>query len=131
MENTKEVNFEKGYQVLIDLTPDLPKKEKRYKKYKAEETTVTFESDLTPEIESEESDLNLIKAIITQAIDDTMSNKQSREEVNAGIDAYIWITKPEKEFLNYCRLIGRNPQTIIDHVKENSRFNHLESKRRI
>jgi len=91
-------------------------------------TSLVFESDLIPEIQNEEHDLTLFKAIIKQAIDDTMSEKTAKEEIKAGVDAYIWIVKPSKEFLSYCKQIGRDPQVIIDYVREYSRFNYLEEE---
>ena len=92
-------------------------------------TSVTYESDLLPEIQSGDGEMTLAKAIIKQAVDDTMSKKQATSELNAGIDAYIWIVKPAKEFLSYMKILDRDPQVIIDYVKKNSGFNYLEATR--
>ena len=92
-------------------------------------TSVTYESDLLPEIQSGDGEVTLAKAIIKQAVDDTMSEKRATSEVNAGIDAYIWITKPAKEFLSYMKIIDRDPQVIIEYDKKNSGFNYLEAER--
>ena len=66
------------------------------------------------------ADENFIVAIITQAIVDCAYTGISEEKLGFKKEAIEWIVAPDPEFVNYCKMVGMDPEPIrnkiINHV---------------
>ncbi len=71
-----------------------------------------MESNLT-------ADENFIVAIITQAIVDTTYTGAVKNKIKLKMDAIDWIVAPDPEFVNYCKMVGMDPEPIRNKIIDN------------
>ena len=64
-------------------------------------------------------DENFIVAIITQAIEDTTYTGVSEEKIKFKMDAIDWIVGLHPEFVNYCKMLAMDTDTIRNKIIAN------------
>ena len=65
------------------------------------------------------ADENFIVAIITQAIVDTTYTGAVKNKIKLKMDAIDWIVAPDPEFVNYCKMVGMDPEPIRNKIIDN------------
>ena len=61
-------------------------------------------------------DEKFITAIIKQAIEDTTYSGKSLKKIKFKMDAIDWIVGRHPEFLNYCKMLGMDSDTIRNKI---------------
>ena len=57
-----------------------------------------------------------ITAIISQAIEDTTYSGKSLKKIKFKMDAIDWIVGLHPEFVNYCKMLGMDTDTIRNKI---------------
>ena len=61
-------------------------------------------------------DEKFITAIIKQAIEDTTYSGKSLKKIKFKMDAIDWIVGLHPEFVNYCKMLGMDTDTIRNKI---------------
>ena len=64
-------------------------------------------------------DENFIVAIITQAIEDTTYTGAVKNKIKFKMDAIDWIVGLHPEFVNYCKILAMDTDTIRNKIIAN------------
>ena len=72
---------------------------------------------------------NFIVAIITQAIEDTTYTGPVKGKIKFKMDAIDWIVTPNPEFVNYCKMVGMDPEPIQNKIIENIDMSYTQKQR--
>ena len=64
-------------------------------------------------------DENFIVAIITQAIEDTTYTGTVKDKIKFKMDAIDWIVGLHPEFVNYCKILAMDTDTIRNKIIDN------------
>ena len=59
---------------------------------------------------------NFISSIITQAIEDASYTGTSRKQIKAKQQAIDWIMNNDPQFIQYCKLLGLDSNTIRNKI---------------
>ena len=81
-----------------------------------------MESTMTP-------DENFIVAIITQAIVDTTYTGIVKGKIKFKMDAINWIVTPDPEFINYCKMVGLDPEPIRNKIIDNVDMSYTQKQK--
>ena len=81
-----------------------------------------MESNLT-------ADENFIVAIITQAIEDTTYTGIVKDKIKFKMDAINWIVTPDPEFINYCKMVGLDPEPIRNKIIDNVDMSYTQKQK--
>ena len=81
-----------------------------------------MESTMTP-------DENFIVAIITQAIEDTTYTGAVKDKIKFKMDAINWIVTPDPEFINYCKMVGLDPEPIRNKIIDNVDMSYTQKQK--
>ena len=57
-----------------------------------------------------------VTAIIEQAIEDTAYTGVAKDKIKHKMDAIDWIVGKDPEFLNYCKMLGMDSDTIRNKI---------------
>lgn len=85
-------------------------------------TTLVEDSVLTPEE-------NFIVAIIAQAIEDTTYMGAVKDKIKFKMDAINWICLPDPEFVNYCKMVGMDPEPIRQKIINNIDMSYTQKQK--
>ena len=81
-----------------------------------------MESDMTAEE-------NFIVAIISQAIVDTTYTGEVKDKVKFKMDAIDWIVGLHPEFVNYCKMLAMDTDTIRNKIIANLDMSFTEQQK--
>ena len=81
-----------------------------------------MESTMTP-------DENFIVAIITQAIEDTTYTGAVKDKIKFKMDAIDWIVGLHPEYVNYCKMVGLDPEPIRNKIIENVDMSYTQKQK--
>ena len=81
-----------------------------------------MESTMTP-------DENFIVAIITQAIVDTTYTGAVKDKIKFKMDAIDWIVGLHPEYVNYCKMVGLDPEPIRNKIIENVDMSYTQKQK--
>ena len=74
-------------------------------------------------------DENFIVAIITQAIEDTTYTGAVKDKIKFKMDAIDWIVGLHPEFVNYCKMVGLDPEPIRDKIIDNVDMSYTQKQK--
>ena len=74
-------------------------------------------------------DENFIVAIITQAIEDTTYTGSAKDKIKFKMDAIEWIVDPDPEFVNYCKMVGMDPEPIRQKIIDNVDMSYTQKQK--
>jgi hypothetical protein len=72
---------------------------------------------------------NFIVAIISQAIVDTTYTGEVKDKVKFKMDAIDWIVGLHPEFVNYCRILAMDTDTIRNKIIANLDMSFTEQQK--
>ena len=72
---------------------------------------------------------NFIVAIITQAIVDCAYTGISKEKLGFKKEAIDWIVGNDPEFVNYCKMVGMDPEPIRTKIIENVDMSYTQNQK--
>ena len=72
---------------------------------------------------------NFIVAIITQAIVDCAYTGVSEEKLGFKKEAIEWIVAPDPEFVNYCKMLAMDTDTIRNKIIANLDMSFTEQQK--
>ena len=72
---------------------------------------------------------NFIVAIIAQAIEDTTYTGIVKDKIKFKMDAINWIVTPDPEFINYCKMVGMDPEPIQNKIIENVDMSYTQKQK--
>ena len=72
---------------------------------------------------------NFIVAIITQAIEDTTYTGEVKDKVKFKMDAIDWIVGLHPEFVNYCKMLAMDTDTIRNKIIANLDMSFTEQQK--
>ena len=72
---------------------------------------------------------NFIVAIITQAIVDTTYTGEVKDKVKFKMDAIDWIVGLHPEFVNYCKMLAMDTDTIRNKIIANLDMSFTEQQK--
>ena len=75
------------------------------------------------------ADENFIVAIITQAIVDTTYTGAVKNKIKLNMDAIDWIVNLHPEFVNYCKMVGMDPEPIRNKIIENVDMSYTQKQK--
>ena len=75
------------------------------------------------------ADENIIVAIIAQAIEDTTYTGVSEEKIKFKMDAIDWIVGLHPEFVNYCKILAMDTDTIRNKIIANLDMSFTEQQK--
>ena len=75
------------------------------------------------------ADENFIVAIIAQAIEDTTYAGVSEEKIKFKMDAIDWIVGLHPEFVNYCKMLAMDTDTIRNKIIANLDMSFTEQQK--
>ena len=75
------------------------------------------------------ADENFIVAIITQAIEDTTYTGAVKDKIKFKMDAINWIVTPNPEFVNYCKMVGMDPEPIRQKIINNVDMSYTQKQK--
>ena len=75
------------------------------------------------------ADENFIVAIITQAIEDTTYTGEVKDKVKFKMDAIDWIVGLHPEFVNYCKMLAMDTDTIRNKIIANLDMSFTEQQK--
>jgi len=75
------------------------------------------------------ADENFIVAIITQAIVDTTYTGAVKNKIKLKMDAIDWIVNLHPEFVNYCKMVGMDPEPIRNKIIENVDMSYTQKQK--
>ena len=81
-----------------------------------------MESTMTP-------DENFIVAIITQAIVDSAYTGISKRKLGFKKEAIDWIVGTDPEYVNYCKMVGLDPEPIRNKIIENVDMSYTQKQK--
>ena len=81
-----------------------------------------MESNMTP-------GENFIVAIITQAIEDTTYTGAVKAKIKFKMDAIDWIVGLHPEFVNYCKMLAMDTDTIRNKIIANLDMSFTEQQK--
>ena len=70
-----------------------------------------------------------ITAIIKKAIEDTTYAGVSEEKIKFKMDAIDWIVTPNPEFVNYCKMVGMDPEPIRQKIIDNVDMSYTQKQK--
>ena len=74
-------------------------------------------------------DENFIIAIIAQAIEDTTYTGPVKDKIKFKMDAIVWIVTPDLEFVNYCKMVGMDPEPIRQKIIDNVDMSYTQKQK--
>ena len=74
-------------------------------------------------------DENFIVAIITQAIEDTTYTGTVKDKIKFKMDAIDWIVGLHPEFVNYCKMLAMDTDTIRNKIIANLDMSFTEQQK--
>jgi len=74
-------------------------------------------------------DENFIVAIITQAIEDTTYTGAVKDKIKFKMDAIDWIVGLHPEFVNYCKMLAMDTDTIRNKIIANLDMSFTEQQK--
>ena len=75
------------------------------------------------------ADENFIVAIITQAIEDTTYTGTVKDKIKFKMDAIDWIVGLHPEYVNYCKMVGLDPEPIRNKIIENVDMSYTQKQK--
>ena len=75
------------------------------------------------------ADENFIVAIIAQAIQDTTYTGEVKDKVKFKMDAIDWIVGLHPEFVNYCKMLAMDTDTIRNKIIANLDMSFTEQQK--
>ena len=75
------------------------------------------------------ADKNFIVAIITQAIEDTTYTGAVKDKIKFKMDAIDWIVSLHPEFVNYCKMVGMDPEPIRNKIINNVDMSYTQKQK--
>ena len=75
------------------------------------------------------ADENFIVAIITQAIEDTTYTGTVKDKIKFKMDAINWIVGLHPEYVNYCKMVGLDPEPIRNKIIENVDMSYTQKQK--
>ena len=75
------------------------------------------------------ADENFIVAIISQAIVDTTYTGEVKDKVKFKMDAIDWIVGLHPEFVNYCKILAMDTDTIRNKIIANLDMSFTEQQK--
>ena len=72
---------------------------------------------------------NFIVAIIAQAIEDTTYTGINKHKLRFKKDAIDWIVSNDPEFVNYCKMVGLDPEPIRNKIIENVDMSYTQKQK--
>ena len=75
------------------------------------------------------ADENFIVAIIAQAIQDTTYSGEVKDKVKFKMDAIDWIVGLHPEFVNYCKMLAMDTDTIRNKIIANLDMSFTEQQK--
>ena len=75
------------------------------------------------------ADENFIVAIISQAIVDTTYTGEVKDKVKFKMDAIDWIVGLHPEFVNYCKMLAMDTDTIRNKIIANLDMSFTEQQK--
>ena len=70
-----------------------------------------------------------ITAIIQQAIEDTAYTGKSLKKIKFKMDAIDWIVGLHPEFVNYCKMLGMDTDTIRNKILQNVDMSYTQKQK--
>ena len=70
-----------------------------------------------------------ITAIIKQAIEDTTYVGEVKDKVKFKMDAINWIVGLDPEFVNYCKMLGMDTDTIRNKIITNVDMSYTQKQK--
>ena len=70
-----------------------------------------------------------ITAIISQAIEDTAYTGIARDKIKHKMDAINWIVGLDPEFVNYCKMLGMDTDTIRNKIIANVDMSYTQKQK--
>ena len=70
-----------------------------------------------------------ITAIISQAIEDTTYSGKSLKKIKFKMDAIDWIVGLNPEFVNYCKMLGMDTDTIRNKIIANVDMSYTQKQK--
>jgi hypothetical protein len=70
-----------------------------------------------------------ITAIISQAIEDTAYTGVARDKIKHKMDAINWIVGLHPEFVNYCKMLGMDTDTIRNKIIANVDMSYTQKQK--
>ena len=74
-------------------------------------------------------DENFIVAIITQAIEDTTYTGAVKDKIKFKMDAIDWIVGLHPEYINYCKMVGLDPEPIRNKIIDNVDMSYTQKQK--
>ena len=74
-------------------------------------------------------DENFIVAIITQAIVDTTYTGIVKGKIKFKMDAIDWIVGLHPEYVNYCKMVGLDPEPIRNKIIDNVDMSYTQKQK--
>ena len=75
------------------------------------------------------ADENFIVAIIAQAIEDTTYTGTVKDKIKFKMDAINWIVGLHPEFVNYCKMVGMDIDTIRNKIIANVDMSYTQKQK--
>ena len=75
------------------------------------------------------ADENFIVAIITQAIEDCTYTGSAKDKIKFKMDAIDWIVGLHPEFVNYCKMLAMDTDTIRNKIIANLDMSFTEQQK--
>ena len=75
------------------------------------------------------ADENFIVAIISQAIVDTTYTGAVKNKIKFKMDAIDWIVSLHPEFVNYCKMVGLDPEPIRNKIIDNVDMSYTQKQK--
>ena len=75
------------------------------------------------------ADENFIVAIIAQAIEDTTYTGTVKDKIKFKMDAVDWIVNLHPEFVNYCKMLAMDTDTIRNKIIANLDMSFTEQQK--
>ena len=75
------------------------------------------------------ADENFIVAIIAQAIQDTTYTGSVKGKIKFKMDAIDWIVSLHPEFVNYCKMVGLDPEPIRNKIIDNVDMSYTQKQK--
>ena len=72
---------------------------------------------------------NFIVAIISQAIVDTTYTGSVKGKIKFKMDAVDWIVNLHPEFVNYCKMVGMDPEPIRNKIINNVDMSYTQKQK--
>ena len=72
---------------------------------------------------------NFIVAIIAQAIEDTTYTGTVKDKIKFKMDSVDWIVNLHPEFVNYCKMVGMDPEPIRNKIINNVDMSYTQKQK--